>query len=241
MVGKDRAYGEGGYHRPACNGGRLHAGSNPIRYILAILIALACLGAESAPAVDDPDLLDRLRNGGYTVYFRHVATDWSNSDQLAKAGDWSSCDAGRMRQLSDTGRAEARAIGQAIRALQIPVGKVLASPYCRTMETARLLDLGPVESSTDVMNLRAAAYFGGRDEIVANARRLLSSVPAGGGNTVIVAHGNVAREATPVYPDEGEGIVFLANGDGGFDVIARIPPERWQRLLDGNRDDSARR
>ncbi len=142
-----------------------------------------------------------------------------------------------MRQLSDSGRAEARRIGQAIRNLGIPVGQVLASPYCRTMETARLFDLGPVMPSTDVMNLRAARYFGGRNAIVATAQRLLSTPPVNGGNRVVVAHGNVAREATPVYPGEGEGVVFLADGKGGFEVVARMPAERWRRLLERDAHD----
>ena len=38
----------------------------------------------------------------------------------------------------------ARRIGDAIRALGVPVAKVLSSEYCRAWETARLLDLGPV-------------------------------------------------------------------------------------------------
>jgi broad specificity phosphatase PhoE len=212
-----------------------------IRDILFVLMAFFCLGAEWALATDDTALLDRLRGGGYTLYFRHVATDWSNSDQLGKAGDWASCDIKRMRQLSDDGRAEARNIGQAIRTLGIPVGEILASPYCRTMETAELFDLGAVTPSTDVMNLRAAKYFGGRGQIIATAQRLLSSVPDSGSNTIVVAHGNVAREATPVYPGEGEGVVFLANVQGGFDVVARIPPERWQRMLDSVQGDGVRR
>lgn len=199
--------------------------------IIAGFLLLLILWPGFVAADDDQELLERLRSGGHTLYFRHVATDWSHDDQLNQAGDWTSCDDRRMRQLSDAGRAEARRIGAAMRALCIPVGQVLASPYCRTMETARLFGIGEVVPSVDVMNLRAAAYFGGRDAIVASARRLLSTAPQEGGNRVVVAHGNVAREATPVYPAEGEAVVFVASDGAGFDVVARIPPMRWQRLL----------
>ena len=211
---------------------------------LCFLMLFFCLGPESAIALDDTGLVARLRSGGYTLYFRHVATDWSKHDRVNKAGDWLSCDVRQMRQLSDNGRAEAKRIGQAIRDLSIPVGQILASPYCRTMETAKLFDIGPVVPSTVVMNLRSAGYFGGRDKIITNAQRLLSTPPAAGTNRVVVAHGNVAREATPVYPDEGEGVVFLADGKGGFDVIARIPPDRWRRMLEldtRNQGDNVKR
>jgi len=80
------------------------------------------------------------------------------------------------------------------------------------------------------MNLRVAHDYGGREQIINQAKALLAQKPEAGGNRVIVAHGNVAREATPVYPDEGEGVVFEADANGGFKVIARISAENWVRL-----------
>jgi len=182
-------------------------------------------------AEDDRALVELLRQGGYNIYFRHEATDWSQYDTVQQEGDWLSCDGSRMRQLSEAGKERAKRSGEAMRQLGIPVSEVLASPYCRTMETARQFGLGEVMPSTDVMNLRAAAYFGGRPAIIATAQKLLATPPAPGSNRIIVAHGNVAQAATPVYPDEGEGVVFRPDGAGGFVVVDRIPPERWARLV----------
>ncbi len=201
---------------------RLVAGS-------AFLLVLMAPAQGSELSADE--LVAALRDGGFNIYFRHVATDWSQSDDLRAADDWLTCDSARMRQLSDAGRADAVAIGEAMRRLRIPVSEVLASPYCRTMETARLMRVGDVVASTDVMNLRAAGYFGGRAAIVANARRLLSTLPPPGGNRVIVAHGNVGREATPAYPAEGEGLVLQPDNRGGFSLVTRIPPARWREIL----------
>lgn len=175
-------------------------------------------------------LVQALRQGGFTIYFRHEATNWSQSDDIQKSGDWLSCDGARVRQLSAAGRQSAVATGQAIRALGIPVGRVLASPYCRTVETARLMNLGEVEPTDDVINLRVAEFFGGRSAVVTTARALLASPPQDGTNTLVVAHGNVAQAATPVYPDEGEGVVFEADGEGGFRFIGRMKPADWQYL-----------
>ena len=47
-------------------------------------------------------------------------------------------DCASQRNLTDKGRGEARAIGEHVKRLGIPIGTVLASPFCRTMETARL-------------------------------------------------------------------------------------------------------
>ena len=204
---------------------------------LALLLVFALsseleAAEEATPTLTDETLVLALRGGGYNLYFRHVATDWSQHDDVREAGDWLSCDSSRMRQLSAAGREAAMAIGKAIRSLGIPVGKVLASPYCRTLETARLMRLGPVEPTTAVMNLRSAEYFGGRAAIVATAQALLATTPEPGTNTVIVAHGNVAQAATPVYPGEGDGIVFQPDGAGGFRYIGQITPADWSRLID---------
>jgi len=197
---------------------------------LILLSTGAVAPAEDGETLSGKRLVSALRQGGYNIYFRHAATDWSQSDQVREAGDWTSCDPERIRQLSEEGRETARAVGDAIRALGIPVGKVLASPYCRTVETASLMDLGQVEKTTDVMNMRVAEYFGGRAAIVKTARARLATRPGPGTNTVIVAHGNVARESTPVYPDEAEGVVFLPDGSGGFSVVTRINPAQWRAL-----------
>lgn len=201
---------------------------------LAAMIGLCLLLAGPAPAtqelLDDAALLAALRAGGHNLYFRHVGTDWSQHDQVQQAGDWRSCDATRMRQLSQQGRDDARTIGSAMRRLGVPVGEVLASPYCRTVETARLMELGEVMQTIQVMNLRAADYVGGRASVVASAQALLASPPPAG-NRVIVAHGNVARAATPAYPAEGEALVFAPDGEGGFMLRGRITVSDWSRLL----------
>lgn len=203
-------------------------------FALLLVFALSsgpAAAAAATPTLTDETLVLALRGGGYNLYFRHVATDWSQHDDVRETGDWLSCDSSRMRQLSGAGREAATAIGKAIRSLGIPVGKVLASPYCRTLETARLMRLGPVEPSTAVMNLRSAEYFGGRAAIVATAQALLATPPETGTNTVIVAHGNVAQAATPAFPGEGDGLVFQPDGAGGFRYISQITPADWSRII----------
>lgn len=203
------------------------------RLVLCLLFLVAPAQAPSADSsLSGEALVQALRLGGYNIYFRHAQTDWSQSDKVEKAGDWTSCDPDRVRQLSDEGRASARSVGESMRALNIPVGKVLASPYCRTVETASLMNLGQVKTTTDVVNMRVASYFGGRDAVAATARERLSTPPANGTNTVIVAHGNVARVATPVYPGEAEGVVFRPDGEGGFQFVGRLTPAAWTALAD---------
>ena len=193
-------------------------------------LSLGLAAAESSNRLEGRALVEALRKGGYNIYFRHAATDWSQTDQVSMAGDWTSCDPSKMRQLSEAGRQTAGAVGEAMRTLQIPIGQVLASPYCRTVATARNMNLGRVETTTDIMNLRVAEYFGGSAAIAANTRRRLSILPQAATNTVLVAHGNVLVTATDVYPQEAEAIVFRPGGSGIWTFVARISPQEWARL-----------
>lgn len=177
-------------------------------------------------------LVEALRSGGYNVYFRHAQTDWSQSDHISSAGDWESCDPSRVRQLSESGRQTAKSVGLAMRALGIPVHEILASPYCRAVETATLMNLAPVRTTAEIMNLRVADYFGGRDAVLGTARALLAAPPPAGTNTVLVAHGNVARYATEVYPGEAEAVIFQPDTSGGFKYIGRLTPADWEELAE---------
>lgn len=198
-----------------------------ILVLLSSLLSTPLQAAEREAQLYGRDLVAALQKGGYNLYFRHEATDWFQTDTIQREGDWLSCDSSRIRQLSDSGRKNATATGDAIRSLGIPVAKIYASPYCRTVQTAKLMNLGQVEPTTDVMNLRVSEYFGGTLAIVANARSLLAKLPAPGTNTVIVSHGNVARKAIEQSPAEGEALVLRPDGTGSFHFIGRLTSADW--------------
>ena len=124
----------------------------------------------------------------------------------------------------------AAGIGRAIRQLGIPVESVFASEYCRTRETARLMALGPVTPTLDVMNMRAADFVGGREALIARARRTLATLPPPGVNRVFVAHGNLLRAVSGAYTGEAGAVVFRPLGDGRLELVAELAPDDWMRL-----------
>lgn len=202
--------------------------------ILLIWLLVLPFPIHALQALGDQTLIEALQQGGYNLYFRHEATDWSQRDAVHQKDDWLSCDGARIRQLSEQGRQRAQQTGKAMRSLNIPVSEVLASPYCRTMETARQLGLGEVQVSTDVINLRVAEYFGGRETVIATARKLLARRPADGSNRVIVAHGNIVQAATPYYIGEGEVVIFKPDGEGHFTFVGQMTPNQWAQRLQEN-------
>jgi hypothetical protein len=176
----------------------------------------------TALAVADPALVQKLREGGYVLYMRHASTDFSQND--ARMTSYEDCDS--QRNLTEKGREEARQIGAHVKRLGIPIGDVLASPYCRTMETARLA-FGTARASNDV---RGGPVDATRYDAL---KKLLSTGVRKGENRVISSHGNPFQAlAGSPYLAEGEIAVVRPEGSG-FRVIARIRPEDWPGLRAG--------
>jgi phosphohistidine phosphatase SixA len=198
--------------------------------VLLILVVLsvgappAALGQQSAATpLRGAELLAALRAGGYILYFRHADTDHGqNDDRMTSVEDCTT-----QRNLTDRGRDHSRAIGEVIRTLGIPIGAVLASPLCRTVETA-MLAFGTAQKAP------AAREGGplppGSPGRFPALRALLSTPVAPGANTVIVAH------AYPYFTlvggqflSEGEADVVRPRG-GDFEVVARVGLRQWREL-----------
>jgi phosphohistidine phosphatase SixA len=158
------------------------------------------------------ELVEALRGSGYVIYFRHARTDFSQPDTDRQ--NLENC--ATQRNLTDEGRADARAIGAAILTLGIPVGEVLASEYCRTRETAELI-FGRVTPARDLTSRVSTATEEERAERIEALRRLLATAPAPETNTVLVGHQFNLEDATGVTIAEGEAAIFLPldrDGDG---------------------------
>ena len=173
-------------------------------------------------ALPPEQLLSELRQGGYVLYFRHASTDFGQSDERMTTYE----DCAHQRNLTERGRAEARSIGASIRILRIPFGRVLASPFCRTVETAELV-FGRAEKIQEVRGGPAAPANADR---YAALRRILATPVPRGSNLAIVSHGNpFVSLAGPPYLAEGEAAVTRAV-PGDFEVVARIRLGDWEVL-----------
>lgn len=147
----------------------------------AAALLLACVVASSVAASDEA-LWQQLAAGGKVVLMRHgeLKTGRNNGDSLARDP---TCQ--RERNLSSTGEAQARRVGETFRARGIPVAAVRHSPFCRTADTARLAFGGGTPA--DYLSLREVL---GADEAAAQTRALSEVIGsfAGPGNLVLVTH-----------------------------------------------------
>jgi hypothetical protein len=192
-----------------------------IFWLLMLVPGLAV--SQPTPTQATPDLVAALRQGGYVLYIRHASTDFLQNDAKMKSYE----DCANQRNLTDKGREEARSIAGHVKRLKIPIGSVLASPFCRTVETARLA-FGKAEPTPDARGGPARPDDPKRYEPL---RKLLSTAVPPGENRVIASHGNPfhALAGSP-YLNEGEIAVVRPDGDMKFTVVGRIKLEDWARL-----------
>ena len=191
----------------------------------ALVAAVGLTLVAGASAAAGPDLTRSLKAGGLVVVIRHAATDFSKPDQNPIVLS----DCSTQRNLSAQGRADARAIGRGVRRLQLPVGKVFSSAYCRTLETARLA-FGRATVHPALLNTIASEHDAAWRKQIRDARRLIGTRPAPKKLTVLVTHGIVVQESTGQSLEEGEAIVFRPLGNSRFRVVGRVMPREWGTL-----------
>ena len=165
----------------------------------------------SAPAFADEALWALLKAGGQIVLVRHAVTTPGAGDPPG----FELQDCATQRNLAEEGRAHARRIGAEFRQRGIPVGRVLSSPWCRCMETAKLA-FGKGRADDSLGNL-----FGrpeNRDRQVEQMKKLLVREQA---NLVLVSHGSTIVALTGVSPAPGEAVVVTPE-NRGFRVAGRL-------------------
>jgi broad specificity phosphatase PhoE len=182
--------------------------------LLAALV-LGCGGDDDAPR--QPAVVGELQRGGMVLVLRHSLTD----ARIEQQEFLRSC--ALQRNLSRAGRDQARAIGAAMRELEIPVGDVRASPMCRTRDTARLA-FGKAELDRMLLSLGVEATERDDARRTRYLREFVERAPPDGTNTVLVTHtGNIGGAL-------GESIVegeLLAYREGR--LVGRVKPDDWPR------------
>ena len=191
---------------------------------LAVVTLLAALAPPSGAPAGSP-LGEQLRRGGLVLVIRHAATDFSKPDQ--DPVDLKDCRT--QRNLSAEGRRDARRIGQGVRRLRLRLGDVLSSPFCRTLETARIA-FGRATVSLALLNTITASQDASWRRQIRAARRLFAARPPAGRVTVLVTHGSVVGDVSGQTLEEGETLVFRPLGQGRFTLIGRVLPVRWATL-----------
>lgn len=184
--------------------------------LLPLLAFLAAAALVAAPARADDATWALLKKGGQVVLVRHALTDPGVGDPPGFALE----DCKTQRNLSATGRGEAQRLGAAFRARSIPFARVLSSPWCRCIETAKIAFGSTPQTHAALGNLYDRP--GNRDSQTAAFKELLAQAPKQG-NLVLVTHGSTTLAFTGVSPATAEMVVVTPGANGEFKVAGRIP------------------
>src|SRR6266851_2914952 len=186
------------------------------RLALAAL-ALWLIAAPMEAVADERDAWAALVSGSHVALVRHGNAPPGYGDPPGFKID----DCATQRNLDELGRAQARAVGEAFRQHGVQVGKILSSPLCRCLETARLMALGPVESVLAVASSdRSPEGLPALKQMVANWR--------GPGTLVLVTHAFTVKSLVGIMPEQAETVVVRPRSgeQGGVDLVGRITTPR---------------
>lgn len=113
-------------------------------FITALFLSVFSHDVFASP--DTKNQLSNLLSGNqHVLMMRHADAPGYSDPAGFNVKDCSS-----QRNLGETGKKQAREIGQWLKARGVADARVLSSPWCRCMDTATLLNIGPVSSENSL-------------------------------------------------------------------------------------------
>lgn len=188
-----------------------------MRFLVAFMMVLGGV-LFPAPAQAN-DLWNQLREDpGLVVLMRHAIAPGGGDPPGFQLGKCST-----QRQLSADGRAQARAIGQEFRSQRVPIAQVRSSRWCRSSDTARLLNLGPVRATPALDSVFTAAQSVA-DRNKRLTERIIRDHRGKSGVVVLVGHQANIIDLTGIAPDSGAAVVVRADATGRIRVVGELAP-----------------
>ncbi len=178
------------------------------------------------------DLLNAMQKGGYVLSFRHGNAS-TGQDQLnlpLSTGWWKSCDFNLARQLDTrppSGFVQMQFTGRAIRALKLPVGRIISSEYCRCLQSAQELRFTNI-----VIEQNTAITYYVYDEAnrYPNTMKLINNIPINTKNTIISTHAGFPAIPTPQHLNNlnwGDAAIFKSQAQGEAVYVGVITTAEW--------------
>ena len=198
-----------------------------LAFVAIISGVLLAAGSAGAQQLEGKALVSALQRGGYVILMRHAS-----SPQMPPTKENADAENVRLeRQLDENGRAAAKAFGDALRRLKVPVGEVLSSPTYRALETAQYAKLA---------SPKAAPELGDNGRSMQNTnesqsgwlQKQVTEFPRGS-DTILITHQPNIAAAFPQWSanlSDGEALIFGPDGKGGATLIARVKMDEWTKL-----------
>ena len=186
------------------------------KIMFALIYILTIVSFPSAHTfADGTTISDSLHGNGVILMVRHsLAPGFGDPDTFSLR------DCTTQRNLNDQGRLQAAAIGDWLRSRGFASARVFSSQWCRCLETAKLLKMGPV---TELQALNSFYEFPeNRESHLKALRGFISEQPDSGNLIIMVTHQVTISAMTDLYISSGEGVILKLKHDAPYDVVGRI-------------------
>lgn len=192
------------------------------RLICFPLIFLICTLPISPAFSAGVDIWSALKQGGYVLLIRHGAVD-SLSKSTSPDADFDGCEG--QYNLTDEGREQLKQLGIVLQKRKIPIGGVLASPLCRTRDSARIAF--SAYRAWSLLEPLPEADLDDRQQRVDAISRVIAD-HRGRENLILLTHQPNIDALTLEVVDPATIVVVKPDGKGGFKVIRKLPPNAWR-------------
>lgn len=185
-----------------------------MQHRIAQFLVLFSLTLISTAGYTEPNVWNLWKQPGVHAIMRHASAPGFGDPEGFTLGDCNT-----QRNLSASGREEARNLGETIRSQGITPTAIYSSQWCRCLHTAEELNLGTV-NALPALN----SFFQGRgnsaEQTSALKKHLATLKPTD--KVLYVTHQVNTTSLTGIYPDSGEVVLFKFNPDGQVTVIGRV-------------------
>jgi phosphohistidine phosphatase SixA len=178
------------------------------------VIGLLVLSASSAGASDQ--FWAAVKKPGSIILLRHSYAPESPPD--TDLTDLKNCST--QRNLDETGRAQARRTGDEFRKHGIKSARIHSSQYCRSLETARLLNIGSVQELATLNQTFFAQPFAMRD--AANKTKQFMQAMPPNQLAVLVSHVTNIQAIAGINLGSGEMAAVRLEPSGDVTVLGRL-------------------
>lgn len=188
-----------------------------MHFFVSLLIGLSGLTTLAMASVDadHAELIERMKAGGHILMIRHALAPGFGDPDDFQIGDCST-----QRNLDDRGREQARDIGKWLRSKGITSARVYSSQWCRCLETAALIDMGPVTELPALNSFFELTQD--REPNLKALREFIAEQPSDGVLIILVTHLVTISAIADQGVSSGEGVLIELHQDAPYGVVGRL-------------------
>ena len=182
----------------------------------SVIIIPLLLVSINQKALSDDEIWEALKDGGKVILMRHALTQKGKGSGNSLIRDRSCFN---EKKLSYEGKNKAKKLGEIFKEKNIPIQKVLHSPFCRTTSTAKF-----VFNKGEPSNFLSLLEILSEEEKELQTEKLSQFISSykGEGNIVLITHEPNIRAISFETPKHLDFIVFEPEGDGDFDELGIV-------------------